>query len=434
MRVPQLSFLTWSILLLLAYPVWAFEPSGLLEIHYINVQQAGATLVIGPDGTRILMDAGKAGDTLTDYLASIGLTPTDGLHYTLAGHLDSDHIRGFDEVFEAGYDVFVRNYFNGSDKSNATILTYMAAASVTTAGAPMAVPLGTVIDLGDGATLEVVAVHGEVIDGTHVEVPDENDRSVAVLIRYGDFDFLWASDLGGGSDPACTDRAGVDSANVETPLAQALTPGGGQIRLSALGVDVLHVSHHGSEASTNSDWMNLLAPEVAIVSAGTNSQGNPEPVVIDEVLRAGADCITAPPALVLQTDEGDLVDGSTTGFVVGDVVVMSDGWHFGLGGTGAVKAGAPDERGAAGLPAFYVVDEVAPDCPMVVALPEAVIHSPWQWKAKHSISNPGSFRVAAGGEVVLEAGAQVVLGNGFAVESGGSLTVAIEPLTDCSEP
>ena len=38
-----------------------FAPSGLLEIHYINVQQGGSTLIIGPNGTTILMDAGNNG-------------------------------------------------------------------------------------------------------------------------------------------------------------------------------------------------------------------------------------------------------------------------------------------------------------------------------------------------------------------------------------
>jgi glyoxylase-like metal-dependent hydrolase (beta-lactamase superfamily II) len=87
----------------------AFEPSGLLEIHYINPTiQARVTLVIGPDGTTVLINAGKAGDIIPDYLASIGLVAgVDDLDYPIAGHLDADHIRGFKDVFPvtgAGYD------------------------------------------------------------------------------------------------------------------------------------------------------------------------------------------------------------------------------------------------------------------------------------------------------------------------------------------
>lgn len=245
MKAPRLLTFLFAFTLLLALPARAFEPSGMLEIHYINPTiQAGVTLVIGPDGTTVLMDDGKAGDLVPDYLAGIGLVAgEDDLDYTIAGHLDADHIRGLKDIFPvtgAGYDVPAAgaNYFNGSDKTNTTITAYNDAAANTTAGAPVALPLNTVIPLGDGATLTVVAVHGNITGGGQVSVPHENDRSVAVLIEYGDFDYLWARDLGGGDDPDCTDRDRVSSADV-APM------------LSSLGVDVLHVNHHGSEASTN---------------------------------------------------------------------------------------------------------------------------------------------------------------------------------------
>ena len=57
--------------------------------------------------------------------------------------------------------------------------------------------LGDTIPLGNGALLTVVAVNGDVIG--HGSVPgalnNENDMSIAVLIEYGDFDYIWASDL-----------------------------------------------------------------------------------------------------------------------------------------------------------------------------------------------------------------------------------------------
>ncbi len=43
----------------------ALNPSGLLEIHQINVGQGQATLIIGPDGTTVLMDAGRNGQAPT---------------------------------------------------------------------------------------------------------------------------------------------------------------------------------------------------------------------------------------------------------------------------------------------------------------------------------------------------------------------------------
>ncbi|HEX9670013.1 MAG TPA: PKD domain-containing protein [Thermoanaerobaculia bacterium] len=365
------AFVLW--LLLPGGPALAFTPSGRLEIHTINVQQGASTLVVGPDGTTVLLDAGRSGkgaDDVVPYLTSLGLLPADGLDATLAGHLDADHIGGFDEVFAAGYDVRDDNWFNGSAASNATIEGYKAAAGETTAGPPQPIPLGHVIDLGDGARLTVVAVAGEVLGSGLVPgaAANENDLSVAVLLEYGDFDYLWAGDLGGGDDDeACTGRS-TGQANVETPLALAIAPGGAAALLSSEGVDVLHVSHHGSESSTNSDWMNLLRPEVALIPVGAGQGGNfhhPRKAVVEGVLLAQAPCVTAPPVeLVLQTAEGSPLGAntSTAGFAVGDVAITTDGSTYRVQANGAVGQG-PDERGAAGLPEVFAADESGPCAP-----------------------------------------------------------------------
>ena len=48
--------LVFVSLFLLHETALAFTPSGLLEIHHINVQQGDCTLIIGPDGTTFLVD------------------------------------------------------------------------------------------------------------------------------------------------------------------------------------------------------------------------------------------------------------------------------------------------------------------------------------------------------------------------------------------
>ena len=60
MRFLSRSVIT-CVLLLSAPRAGAFTASGQLEIHYINVQQGGSTLIIGPNGTTVLMEAGSDG-------------------------------------------------------------------------------------------------------------------------------------------------------------------------------------------------------------------------------------------------------------------------------------------------------------------------------------------------------------------------------------
>ncbi len=357
-----LGFMLWPPVLQAVCP--NVTPSGCLEIHSINVQQGTSTLLVGPGGTTVLMDAGTNGKGNTQigpYLQSLGILPTaSALSYSLASHLDADHIGGFDDVFVTqGYGVALENWYNGSTKTGSSITDYFNAAAGTNAGAAVPISIGQVIDLGGGASAEVLAVHGDVAGGISTGATDENDLSVALVIRYGRFSAIWAGDLGGGEDDfACTGRT-TEQVNLETPLAQALVPGGSTPRLGPEGVDVLYVNHHGSMSSTNSDSMNLLRPEVAIISVGQNSFNHPRTEVVDNVLLAQAPCITAPLVPVLQTEEGD--DGSPgtslSGFAVGDIVIKTDGDATYTVSAPNAPDRPPDERADALLPWTVRVDE-----------------------------------------------------------------------------
>lgn len=338
-----------------------------LEVHHINVGQGTSILVVGPDGTTILFDGGNSGkgtNEVIPYLQSLGITTSTALDYMILSHRDADHMIGLTETINAGYDVLAI-YDNGSDKTNTSIQNFLSAAATTTAGGVVKLALGTVINLGSGATATCVVVDGDVIGSGAVSgaLNNENDRSIGLLIEYGDFDFLASGDLGGGgSDNSCTGRS-TSQVNVETPLAQAITPGGANPLLGVDGVEVLHVNHHGSESSTNSDYMNLLNPKVAMISVGAGQSStwhHPRQDVVDNVLLAQASCINAPSVdLVLQTEEGSPTGSQTSfsGYCVGDIVLTTDGISdYTIDASGAVNQG-PNEVAAAGLPVTFPFDE-----------------------------------------------------------------------------
>ncbi len=339
-----------------------------LEIHYINVSWGGAVLVKGPNGTTVLLEAGNTGrgtGRVVPYLQSIGILPANGLDYTIVGHQHCDHLGGLDEVIQAGYNVRIKNYYNGSSNTSSCVDGWNAAAATTTAGAPVSMPVGTQILLGNGAKLTAVARNGSIIGGGSVSVSNENDRSIAVLIQYGGFDYLWASDMGGGNiDEACTGRFTSSQTDVESHVVQAISPGGASPMISSGGIDVLNVNHHGSESSTNMNWMNLSKPAVAIISTGSGQSTGwdlPRIDVVEHVLLAEATaCITAPPALVLQTEEGAPTGALTSfaGYSVGNIVVTTDGVStFTVSADGAVTQG-PNELAASSLPRTIALDDV----------------------------------------------------------------------------
>ena len=114
-----------------------------LEIHYINVSWGGAVLVKGPDGTTVLLEAGNTGKGtgyVVPYLKSIGIQPANGLDYTIAGHQHCDHIGGLDEVVQAGYNVRVKNYYNGSSYASSCVDEWNAVAPTTPTFTPVSQP------------------------------------------------------------------------------------------------------------------------------------------------------------------------------------------------------------------------------------------------------------------------------------------------------
>jgi beta-lactamase superfamily II metal-dependent hydrolase len=349
------------LLLCLALPLVAQN----LEIHYIDVGWGGSVFVKGPTGITILLEAGNTnmGTTyVVPYLKSIGVQPANGFDYMIGGHQHCDHIGGLDEVINAGYNVRVKQYYNGSSYASPCVDGWNAAAATTTAGAPVAMPVGTVIDLGNGAKITCVARNGSIIGGGSVAVTDENDRSIALLIQYGGFDYLWASDLGGGSD-SCTGRSTMQL-DVETSVINAISPGGTFPLITAGGIDLLHVNHHGSESSTNPTYFNKANPAVAIIGVGdgqTSGWDLPRIDVVEHVLLGQSTaCVTAPPTVVLQTEEGNPAGSLTShaGYCVGNIKVTTDGLSiFTVSADGAVHQG-PNELAASGLPRSFTLDSV----------------------------------------------------------------------------
>ncbi len=352
-----------AFVLLVALPLAAQT----LEIHYIDVGWGGSVFIKGPDGTTVLMEAGNTGkgtQYVVPYLKSIGVQPANGFDYMIGGHQHCDHIGGLDEVINAGYNVRNKQYYNGSTYASTCVDGWNAAAATTTAGAPVAMPVGTVIPLGNGAKITCVARNGSIIGGGSVSVSDENDRSIALLIQYGGFDFLWASDLGGGSD-TCTGRS-TAQVDVESSVISAISPGGAFPLISAGGIDLLHVNHHGSESSTNPTYFNMSDPAVAIIGVGDGESSGwdlPRIDVVEHVLMAqSSSCVTAPPTLVLQTEEGNPIGSlaSHAGYCVGNIKITTDGQSiFTVSADGAVHQG-PNEVTAAALPRSFTIDNGAP--------------------------------------------------------------------------
>jgi hypothetical protein len=102
-----------------------------------------------------------------------------------------------------------------------------------------------------------------------------------------------------------------------------------------------------------------------VISTGSGQSSNfelPRIDVVEHVLLAQATaCITVPPALVLQTEEGAPAGAQTSfaGFSVGNIKIATDGIStFTVSADGGVTQG-PNEVAASGLPRTIALDDVA---------------------------------------------------------------------------
>lgn len=232
-------------------------PEIMVKIIHIDVGQGDATLIVGPSKT-LLFDAGPTGTSyqIRSVLSSHSLTSLD---YFVAGHYHADHIGSIDELINSGIALNLASYDRAGDYSSQAFNQYLSAVGTKRT----TINLGQQIDLGGGCVITCIAVNGQTSHGT-VTPTDENDRSIALVLRFGTFDYFIASDLTGG---------GSSTADVESFIAR-----------DAGNVDVLHVGHHGSRTSTNQTLVSTLNPEQAVISLGNgNSYGHPTQEVLDRL-------------------------------------------------------------------------------------------------------------------------------------------------------
>lgn len=345
-------------------------PSGKLEIHYINVGQGGATLIVGQDGTKILFDFGgvPGNNDIVPYLRDIAkIKPEDGIQYTMVSHRDRDHYVGYKDIVAAGYDVLTANYDSGSTKTTTMMkANWLVPAKKTKAGAVKAIPIGMHIPLGACSEAVVMAANGVVFGEKEPGAKnlDENDRSISLFVRHGKFRYIIDGDLGAGPEK-CT-KHDTAQQDVQTRVAKALLD---QKLIDAEhGVDVLHIAHHGSESSTSAAYYNIMKPEVGLVSVGqkNGTYMHPRADVVDKILLGDkrADCVKAPPLRALfQTEDGErgcLKTGCTSfsGFAVGDIKLVTDGaTGYTVTGNDRVHGGAKQSVQSANMTWTFKLDE-----------------------------------------------------------------------------
>jgi competence protein ComEC len=255
-----------------------------------DVGQGDATVLAAGGGTAVVVDTGPDPLLADRCLSALGITR---IPLVVLTHFHADHVAGLPGVLRGRSVGAIETTGLEEPVDQAEFVRRQAAARripVTravageerrTAGLAWRVlwpPPSTGSPPGSGPVPDT----GPVPEGA-------NDASVTMLVRSGGITMLMLGDL-------------------EPPSQRALLRSPAAAELGA--VDVLKVAHHGS-AYQDPDLMRVVAPRLALISAGAdNPYGHPAPSTV-AALRAGG-------AVVLRTDEDGAVAvvGGTEGMLV----------------------------------------------------------------------------------------------------------------------
>jgi len=222
-----------------------------LKVHFIDVGQ-GDSILIDLGVTEILVDGGDRSPGLAEYLKDY---VDESIELLVATHPHADHIGGLIAVL-AHYDVNTI-WLNGDTSTSQTYNDFISA--VNAEGAEI-----QIAKRGDQIELENLLI--DVLSPTQPLTGSTNNKSIVILLSYGDIDFLFTGDA----------EAEAESSIINANLIQ--------------DIEILKVGHHGSRTASSREFIEAAQSKVAIYMAGEgNSYGHPHEETIAVLDEFGAE-------------------------------------------------------------------------------------------------------------------------------------------------
>ena len=263
-----------------AIALWPSHPIarlGKLEVTAIDVGQGDSLLILSPAGHAMLIDAGGPTGAAANAENATGTAAFDvgeevvspylwsrqlpRLAIVVLTHAHSDHMGGMAAVLR---NFRPRELWVGAEPNSAAFRDLLHEAA----------NLGIAVRhmrAGDRATWDGVqmTVLAPAVNYTNSGPPVNND-SLVLRMQYGRASALLEGDA---------------EAPSEQTMAASARSGGPQIGPDTL----LKVGHHGSRTSTTAPFLELAAPQDAVISVGKgNSFGHPRPEIIERLAETHA--------------------------------------------------------------------------------------------------------------------------------------------------
>lgn len=230
---------------------------GTLDVYVLDIGQ-GDSILIRSGNDYSLIDTGDVDhrDNLVAYLKKYNVTKLKNVIIT---HPHADHLGGFFAITKAGIPI-EHVYDNGMQYQSSVYNTYMK--KVEQLKIPRTVLYkGDVVDFGNGATFTVFAPwEGDPIS-SEKNGDDTNNNSIVGKLEFGKFSMLFTGDA-----ERLEENRLIKEQNTK------------------MSSKVLKVGHHGSNTSSQSDFLRSVRAEDAIISVGEKSiYGHPNPKTIQRL-------------------------------------------------------------------------------------------------------------------------------------------------------
>ncbi len=227
-----------------------------LSVSFLDVGQGDAIFIQTPEGIQVLVDGGPKENVMAK-LKEVMPRGDTSIDMIVVTNPDSDHISGFSSVLDS-YTVggVLLAGTRSTTEVYKALMKKIEVKNIRQIGAYK----DTQIILGDSAVLSVL-FPDQVVRGW-----DRNDGSIVMRFAYKDTSLMLMGDA---------------SAETEKLIL-------GMTDHTKLSSNILKLGHHGSRTSTSDEWLDVILPTVAIVSAGeNNSYGHPHPEVVERLAERG---------------------------------------------------------------------------------------------------------------------------------------------------
>lgn len=226
------------------------------RVIFFDVGQGDSALIITPRGQTILIDGGPDASVLQG-LGQVLPFWLRHLDLVILTHVHDDHLAGLIEVFDR-YQI--KQVLIGYSNSKSPLIDIWQNKLAVSKSEIIKAKTGMIFSFDSNCNLKILAAEQK--------ATDENDYSIVSLF-------------------SCFDRKILLTGDASTKIEN---------NISFPPVDILKISHHGSNTGTNQSFLNKLKPDLAVISVGVNNKfGHPNQIVLNWLLTL--------PVEIFRTDE-----------------------------------------------------------------------------------------------------------------------------------